>query len=278
LNTPFRKVLDFNAAIARGLFRERALAPEYARSKAVQFFRRNGDIGLADLNLADWRLQLLGAANPAFYAQFNSDVTSWMYGVNPTADELADSGANTPPKPVAHEDDAKGEALSMKPMNMPGDAHMGIPGLLLTVEDIRRLPHVEMVTEFKCIEGWSGIVHWGGTRLRDFLATYPPRVGSYDDLHPAKSRTNLPGYIAFQTPDSQYYVGIEREVAMHRQTLLAYELNGRPLTLDHGAPVRLVTPLKYGVKQIKQIGRITYMHNRPKDHWNERGYDYYAGL
>jgi DMSO/TMAO reductase YedYZ molybdopterin-dependent catalytic subunit len=88
----------------------------------------------------------------------------------------------------------------------------------------------------------------------------------------------LPEYIAFQTPDGQYYVGIEREIALHPQTLLAYELNGQPLTSDHGAPLRLVTPLKYGIKQIKQIGRITYTNSRPRDYWFEQGYDYYAGL
>ena len=55
LNAPFRKVLDFNAAIAGGLFREEARAPEYERSKAVRSFRRNGDIGLADLKIEDWR-------------------------------------------------------------------------------------------------------------------------------------------------------------------------------------------------------------------------------
>jgi DMSO/TMAO reductase YedYZ molybdopterin-dependent catalytic subunit len=74
------------------------------------------------------------------------------------------------------------------------------------------------------------------------------------------------------------YVGIEREVALHRQTLLAYELNGQPLTPDHGAPLRLVTPLKYGIKQLKQIGRMAYTDTEPHDYWHEQGYDYYAGL
>ncbi len=275
LNAPFRRVLDFNATIARGLFQEKARAPEYTLSKAVPFFRRNGDIGLADLKIEYWRLQLIGVGSSASYSQFSSDVTSWMYGVNPSTDD--DLSAPTT-KPIAHEDDAKGEAVSTKPMNMPEDSHMGIPGLLLTLEDIKILPHIEMVAEFKCIEGWSEIVHWGGARLRDFLAAYPPHIGNYDDLRPARFVASLPEYIAFQTPDGQYYVGIEREVALHPQTLLAYELNGLPLTLDHGAPLRLVTPLKYGVKQIKQIGRITYMNSRPRDYWYERGYDYYAGL
>ncbi|WP_263359278.1 molybdopterin-dependent oxidoreductase [Acidicapsa ligni] len=279
LSAPFRRVLDFNAAIARGLFREKARAPEYARSKAVPFFRRNGDIGLADLKIQDWRLQLIGVGDPASYMQFSKDVTTWMYGVNPSVEEQAEAGSGPlPDTPIAHEADAKGEAVSMKPMKMPGDAHMGVSGLLLTMADIKRLPHAEMVTEFKCIEGWSEIVYWGGVRLRDFLAAFPPQKANYEDLRPAEFLMNFPEYIAFQTPDGQYYVGIEREVALHPQTFLAYEMNGQPLSLEHGAPLRLVTPLKYGVKQIKQIGRITYTHSRPRDYWYEQGYDYYAGL
>jgi len=279
LNAPFRKVLDFNAAIACGLFHERAHAPEYDRSKTVRDFRRNGDIGLADLKLGNWCLQLIGVENPASYAQYNNDVTSWMYGMNSSEVESADADTIVSiKKPVMHEDDAKGADVTMKPMEMPQKAHQNIPGLLLTMADVRNLPHVEMVTEFKCIEGWSEIVYWGGVRLRDLIAAFPPHIGSASQLHSAEFVAGLPEYIAFETPDGQYYVGIERQVALHPQTLLAYELNGQPLTPDHGAPLRLVTPLKYGIKQIKQIGRITYTNMRPRDYWHEQGYDYYAGL
>jgi len=144
--------------------------------------------------------------------------------------------------------------------------------------DVRKLPRVEMITEFKCIEGWSEIVYWGGVRLRDFLEAFPPRIENASQLHPSEFVNSFPEYIGFQTPDGQYYVGIERQVALHPQTLLAYEMNRQPLTPDHGAPLRLVTPLKYGIKQIKQIGRITYTNTRPRDYWHEQGYDYYAGL
>ncbi len=279
LNAPFRKVLDFNAAIARGLFREGTRAPEYERSKAARSFRRNGDIGLVDLKIEDWRLQLVGVEHPASYVQYSKDVTSWMYGTNPSTAESDEADTGVPAKKlVTHEDDAKGADVTMKSMEMPEKAHQSIPGLLLTMADVRKLPHVEMVTEFKCIEGWSEIVHWGGVRLRDLLAAFPPHIESASQLYSAEFMVGLPEYIGFETPDGQYYVGIERQVALHPQTLLAYELNGQPLTPDHGAPLRLVTPLKYGVKQIKQIGRITYTNVRPHDYWHEQGYDYYAGL
>ena len=65
--------------------------------------------------------------------------------------------------------------------------------------------------------------------------------------------------------------------ALHPQTLLCYEMNGRPLTPAHGAPLRLVIPIKYGIKNLKQIGTIQFTDERPADYWAERGYDWYAG-
>jgi len=279
LSSPFRKAMQFNAGIARRLFGERAPAPEFEQSKAVRSFRRNGDIGLSDIRPQDWRLQLVGVSNPESHPQYTRDVSSWTYGMKDSIPEAPDVDANTAPKKLSmHEEDAKGAAVTMKPMEMPEDMHAAVPGLLLTMADVRKLPHVEMVTEFKCIEGWSEIVYWGGARLRDFLAAFPPRNGSGNHFESKELSSGIPKYVGFETPDGQYYVGIEREVALHPQTLLAYELNGQPLTPVHGAPLRLVTPLKYGIKQLKQIGRIVYTDARPQDYWHERGYDYYAGL
>ena len=65
---------------------------------------------------------------------------------------------------------------------------------------------------------------------------------------------------------------------MHPQTLLCYEMNGAPLTMQHGAPLRLAIPVKYGIKNIKRIGTITYSAGRPGDYWAEQGYDWYAGM
>jgi hypothetical protein len=138
----------------------------------------------------------------------------------------------------------------------------------LTLAAIKALPRVEMVTELKCIEGWSVIVQWAGVRFADFMAKYPP---PRDDDH------HLPQYVALETPDGGYYVGLDMASAMHPQTLLCYEMNGEPLTAEHGAPLRLAIPVKYGIKNIKRIGLIRYTNERPKDYWAERGYDWYAG-
>jgi len=81
------------------------------------------------------------------------------------------------------------------------------------------------------------------------------------------------------TPDAKYYVGWDMPSILHPQTLLAYEMNGEPLKPENGAPLRIASPTKYGIKQIKRIGRIEFTNERPRDFWAEPqwGYDWYAG-
>jgi hypothetical protein len=145
----------------------------------------------------------------------------------------------------------------------------GTPGLLLKLEDVTRFPHQEMVTQFKCIEGWSEIVHWGGVRLRDFIEAYPPAKNA---------QGKLPEYVYMETPNGDYYCGFHLNECMHPQSLLVTEMSGKPLTQFHGAPLRLSMPIKYGYKQIKSIGLIAYTDEKPDDYWTKLGYDWYAGL
>ncbi len=148
--------------------------------------------------------------------------------------------------------------------------------LSLGIADIKKLPRFEMITEFKCIEGWSTITQWAGARFSDFAKKYPPFTPSGNPFD-MKNMGDWPEYVGLETPDKNYYVGLEMPAALHPQTLLAYEINGAPLSLEHGAPLRLITPLKYGVKNIKRIGSITFTNQRPHDYWAEQGYDWYAG-
>src|SRR5260370_16823906 len=87
LASPFRKAMELNAGIARRIFRERTLAPEFERSKAVSSFRRNGDIGLSEIRPVDWRLQLVGVFNPPSYPQYSRAVSSSTSRINPFAAE-----------------------------------------------------------------------------------------------------------------------------------------------------------------------------------------------
>ena len=148
----------------------------------------------------------------------------------------------------------------------------------LTLDSIKKLPRTEMTIEFKCIEGWSVVTQWAGARFSDFMAAYPPATMSGDPLDLAGDPEDLPPYVEMATPGGDYYVGLDMESMLHPQTLLAYEMNNAPLTQAHGAPLRLVTPVKYGVKSLKRIGTISYGVSRPADYWAEQGYDWYAGL
>jgi DMSO/TMAO reductase YedYZ molybdopterin-dependent catalytic subunit len=149
--------------------------------------------------------------------------------------------------------------------------------LELTMDDIRRLPRTELITQFKCIEGWSYIVKWAGVRYSDFVAAYPPRTLSGAAPDPSARPEDLLPYVSLITPDEEYFVGWDMPSIMHPQTLLAYEINGQPLSPEHGAPLRLASATKYGIKQLKRIGRIEYTTERPRDYWAEYGYDWYAG-
>lgn len=133
----------------------------------------------------------------------------------------------------------------------------------LTLANIKSLTPYEMITELRCIEGWSVIVKWTGARLADLMAQFPP-------ANPAR-------FVALETPGRGYYVGLDMASAIHPQTLLAYAINDQPLNWHHGAPLRLAIPVKYGIKNIKRIGLIRYTNVRPADFWAERGYDWYAG-
>jgi len=138
--------------------------------------------------------------------------------------------------------------------------------LNITLQELMALPKTEIVFDFKCVEGWDQISHWAGVKFSDFI-----------DHYKLNDQTKL-GYVGMETPDKRYYVGLDMPSAMHPQTLLAYEVNDRLLPLQHGAPLRLIIPVKYGIKNLKRIGTITFSNQRPRDYWAEEGYDYYSGL
>ena len=137
------------------------------------------------------------------------------------------------------------------------------------MNSVKALPLSDYSTDFRCIEGLSEELHYAGTRFSDFMKFYnlgKKIDGSYYE------------YVGLETPDGEYYVSIDMESILHEQTVLAYEMNGKELSPENGAPIRLVIPVKYGIKSLKRIGRIFFSDQRPRDYWAERGYDWYSGL
>lgn len=104
---------------------------------------------------------------------------------------------------------------------------------------------------------------FSGTRFTDFME---------------ERRLPRTGYVGLETPRREYYVSLDMESMLHPQTLLVDRMNGETLSSAHGAPLRLFTPVKYGFKCLKRIAAIRFADERPPDYWEERGYDWYAGL
>jgi DMSO/TMAO reductase YedYZ molybdopterin-dependent catalytic subunit len=154
----------------------------------------------------------------------------------------------------------------------------------LAIQDIHTLIAAhggrhDQVTRLVCVEGWSQIAGWGGLRFADFLKAYPPMAGAKWARLDSSVNLDSDG-----NPDP-YYVSIDLPTARHPQVLLATHQNDAhrnlvPLTVEHGAPLRLLVPMKLGLKNIKAITKISYTAEQPKDYWSDegRGYSRYDGL
>ena len=111
----------------------------------------------------------------------------------------------------------------------------GRSSLRVSIEDVKKLPQHDLIFNFKCVEGWSQIQHWRGVKFVDFvthfgLGTRSGKAPSANDL------ADFYQYVGMETPDGSYYVGLDMPSALHPQTLLAFALNGQPITTEHGAP------------------------------------------
>jgi DMSO/TMAO reductase YedYZ molybdopterin-dependent catalytic subunit len=148
----------------------------------------------------------------------------------------------------------------------------GLPLSLDIHSLLTRFRIYDQITRFVCVEGWSAIAWWSGLKFDDFLHAYPP--ASQAKWARIESSVNLDAY---GNPDP-YFVSLDLPTVRHPQTLLATHYNGQPLTVDHGAPLRLRAPVKLGLKNVKAITRITYMKEEPKDYWAEKGYSRYDGI
>ncbi len=291
LPEPLRAALNFNAKVSHAVFDERGLAPTYPVSHA-RALRVNGNYGLKqDLAPESYRLQVVGVEGAERLPQYVKDVTAWQYKykaadgqyqghdtkVNPKDEAAAAAGtdakiaalfANAPDGTDDNNDGRPPRGLE-EAGESDSTLDPGTPGLLLTMDDVTKLGHSELVTQFKCIEGWSEIVQWAGVPLRDFIAAYPPARNANGEL---------PKYVYMETPNGDYYVGFHLQDCLHPQSTLVTEMSGQPLTQWHGAPMRLHMPIKYGYKQIKRIGLIAYTNDKPDDYWTKLGYDWYAGI
>jgi DMSO/TMAO reductase YedYZ molybdopterin-dependent catalytic subunit len=132
----------------------------------------------------------------------------------------------------------------------------------LSLDDLLRLPRTDVRIEHHCVEGWSATADWHGVQLR----TIAELVGA----GPVE-------YVEFRSFDQGYWSSWDRASALHPQTLLAYGMNGRPLSPAHGAPVRLYAAVKLGYKQVKYLTEVNFLDHQTGGTWEQQGYEWYAG-
>jgi DMSO/TMAO reductase YedYZ molybdopterin-dependent catalytic subunit len=132
--------------------------------------------------------------------------------------------------------------------------------LSLSYGDLRALPRAEQVTTFHCVTGWSvPDVHWAGVRLTDVFDRALPRPEA--------------GALQFVSAEDPYVDYLTMRQSLLPDVMLAYEMNGKPLAREHGAPLRLVIPEMYGYKNVKWLSQIDLVPRVEDGYWERLGYD-----
>nr|WP_113865389.1 protein-methionine-sulfoxide reductase catalytic subunit MsrP [Brenneria salicis]NMN93165.1 sulfoxide reductase catalytic subunit YedY [Brenneria salicis ATCC 15712 = DSM 30166]RBP65247.1 sulfoxide reductase catalytic subunit YedY [Brenneria salicis ATCC 15712 = DSM 30166]RLM31741.1 mononuclear molybdenum enzyme YedY [Brenneria salicis ATCC 15712 = DSM 30166] len=175
---------------------------------------------------------------------------------------------------------ANAQALKTEGWTIQIDGEVAKP-ITLNIDDLlKRFPLEERIYRFRCVEAWSMVVPWIGFELAKLIKFADP--------------TGNARYIAFQTlndPEQMpgqkdrfiggglsypYVEGLRLDEAMHPLSLLVIGVYGKTLPPQNGAPIRLMTPWKYGFKNIKSIVRISFTRERPPSTWNLAAPDEYG--
>ena len=157
--------------------------------------------------------------------------------------------------------DDPGVDLAAWKLKVSGD--VANPGTY-TLDQIQALPRQRQNTRHICVEGWDVIGRFGGAKLSNFLQM----IGA-----------NPRAKFVFVECADDYYTTIDMATAMHSQSLMCYEMYDRPLTREHGAPVRLSIPTKIGYKNAKYLTslRVTDLLTK-QGYWEDQGYSTYYGI
>ncbi len=164
--------------------------------------------------------------------------------------------------------------------NTFGDWNVMIDGLVTTpmmvsLAAIKEMPARTQITRHDCVEGWSAIGKWTGVPLGDLLRQVQPLSNAkYAVSHCAD----------VDDEGVSYYESMALADCYHPQTILAYELNGQPLDIPHGAPLRLRFERQLGYKHAKYVERIELVESLDRigggkgGYWEDQGYEWYAGI
>lgn len=129
--------------------------------------------------------------------------------------------------------------------------------LHLSLEDLHRLPQQEQITLHNCIQGWSGIAKWTGVPLTEILTLCEPSPqAKYVVFWSYQTGKQAYKEVPEEKQDRFFYETLSLDIVKHPQTILAYAMNDKPLTIEHGAPLRLRCETQLGFKMVKYLRKI----------------------
>ena len=181
------------------------------------------------------------------------------------------ANGNPPPNTMEYAADAA---------NQFSDWRLEVSGLVkqptrFSLAGLKSMPSRTQITRHDCVEGWSVIGKWKGVRLEEIMNKVQPTAEA--------------NYVVFRCLDTDsdganYYESIDLVDAVHPQTILAYEMNGQPLPVENGAPLRLRVENQLGYKHAKYIRSLEFVASFEKiadgkgGYWEDQGYEWYAGI
>ncbi|MBV9591341.1 MAG: molybdopterin-binding protein [Hyphomicrobiales bacterium] len=225
---------------------------------------------------------ILDAANVLTYR-----VQRFLLGAHRLAPEFAEADISSEFRANGSTDPQDDEYLDLADKDF-ADWRLKVDGLVehelsLSLADLRALPSRTQITRHDCVEGWSCIGKWTGVPLAEILsrAGVKPQA-RYVVFHCADTLDD--GSLSEDPEKIRYYESIDLDDADHPQTILAYDMNGKKLDIAHGAPLRLRLERQLGYKMAKYVMRVELvrsyagLHGGKGGYWEDRGYEWYAGI
>ena len=158
---------------------------------------------------------------------------------------------------------------------VPDDWNLKVTGdrvstpLRLGLADLQQMPSITVRIRHHAVRGWSSVADWTGVRLSELAK----RAGAPPTKYVEFRSFDVPG-----GANRGYWSSWDRASAMHPHTMVAYAMNGHPLTPKHGAPVRIYGSVKLGYKNVKYLTEINFLNRRTGGYWEHRGYEWFAGV
>ena len=147
--------------------------------------------------------------------------------------------------------------------------------ITLDLDDLFKIEHEERLYHFRCVERWAMNVPWSGFPLSKLLKKADPKASAkYVRFISAHKPKQMPGVQQSPGYPWPYHEGLRLDEAMHDLTMAVSGVYGKPLLKQHGAPIRIIAPWKYGYKSPKSVVKIELVSQQPKIFWEIQRHEY----